>query len=194
MFLKAIGISAFLLVFILSLLIVQVGWVRSQDFARYQAKEKIPSNSSTSVHQRRRGVCKDIWLTQEGGKTRIHQRIESQSSVLSLLTKDNKVDVIENLKNVRACMQEKSPFEKGGIMRQHIRYFEANQSSYYYLKKQLLAKEVTIFLLDLPGDKLPEKCPLERAYLNGVAEDIVFSISSHHNFTAKQFKAHLNKL
>src|SRR5579872_4110349 len=107
-------ISCILFAAVLLLWIFEFYQVRESDRAAYRqfklTQQKIPANPSqalaASTHQIRQGIRKDIWFSQEGN-SRLHYRIESRSSVLTLLPKENKIDFIENLEGIKCWMQDK---------------------------------------------------------------------------------------
>lgn len=170
--------------------------VRSSDFATYrvsmeQGKQPTAKETlSTSTHQMRQGVRKDIWFAQEDG-SRLHYRIESASSLLTLVPNQNKVDVIENLEHIKCWMQDKLYSGEGKTMQQ-ARYLEADQGSYHYLTQQFIAQSVALSLHRLPGHLLPASFDPKTAFLRGIAQDVSFSVSGKlPQFQAQHFKATL---
>lgn len=174
----------------------QFFYLRKSDCDRYrtralEARELATSRPVASAKQVRSGVCKDIWFTQEDS-SRLHTRIESDTSHLTLLPRDRKIDIIENLEHLRCWMQEKLSTE--GPEMQHVRYFEAREGHYQHLSQEFVAETVSLSLYRLPGHILPLKTLHSTAFLKGIAKDVSFSISGKTpQFQATDFKASLNQ-
>ena len=79
------------------------------------------ANKDQQTHQSRSGVRKDLWLSQQD-RTRLHYRIDSKSSVLTLLPIDDKLDIIENLQQIQCWMQDKL-YTQGNTVMQQMRFF-----------------------------------------------------------------------
>jgi hypothetical protein len=179
-----------------ALWIAQIGIVRSGDIAAYQrfskkSKEVATTQSLSAANQQRQGVRKDIWLTQLD-KTRNHTRIDSKTSTLTLLPKDDKVDIIENLHHLKCWMQDKL-YVTGEAPMQQMRFFEADTGTYQYTTGAFLAEAVTLSLFRIPGHKLPLKADPGVAFLHGIAKDVSFSVAGKSTqFQAESFKATLN--
>jgi hypothetical protein len=175
---------------------MQFSYLRESDCAQYraravEARDMATSRPITSAKQVRSGVCKDIWFTQEDS-SRLHTRIESDISHLTLLPRDRKIDIIENLEHLRCWMQEKLSTE--GTEMQQVRYFEARNGIYQHLSQEFLAHSVALSLYRLPGHTLPLKTIHSTAFLKGIAQDVSFSISGKTpKFQATDFKASLNQ-
>ncbi|HEX2579173.1 MAG TPA: hypothetical protein VHK67_02070 [Rhabdochlamydiaceae bacterium] len=195
MFKKAIFISA------LCMAAVSVGWLvklvylTDADRVKYvklleagRAVARATKNEQT--HQTRGGVRKDLWLSQED-HSRLHYRIESKSSVLTLLPIDDKVDIIENLQHLKCWMQDKL-YAEGDVVMQQMRFFEADQGVYQYSTGQFAANSVILSLFRVPGVQLPTTIDPSKAFLQGIAQDVSFSIAGKTTqFQAQKFKATL---
>ena len=168
--------------------------VRDTDCKLFQSflDQKEAAGSSQSVasssYQTRQGVRKDIWFAQEDN-TRLQYRIESESSILTLLPNKKKVDIIENLQKMRCWMQDKLYLSSQTPMQQ-MRYFDADQGSYQFTTQNFVAHSVNLSLYRLPGFDLPQTYDASSAFLRGIAQDVSFSISGKTpQFQAQQFKA-----
>lgn len=163
---------------------------------RYWEKKQLASSTTTkkalssSTQQHRKGVRKDIWFSQEDG-SRLHYRIESGSSVLTLVPIGNKWDVIEDLQGIKGWTHDKLYFE--GIERspmQQVRYFDAQQGTYQYSVQKFLANTVALSLYRLPTHILPTEAIPSSPFLNGNAQNVSFSVSGKSpQFQAQHFKA-----
>lgn len=142
------------------------------------------------THQHRGGVRKDLWLAQED-QTRLHYRIDSKSSVLTLLPIDDKLDIIENLQQIKCWMQDKL-YIQGNTVMQQMRFFEAEQGLYQYSSQKFAANSVALSLFRIPGTELPTSVNPGAAFLRGIAQDVSFSIAGKAtHFQAQRFKATL---
>ena len=192
---------------LLVLAIVSLFWVaqfcvlRQKDFADYvtmvQEKE-IASSAKTNypkTHQQRKGVRKDIWVSQED-QSRLQYRIDSVSSVLTLIPKKGKFEVVENLENIKCWMQDKLYFATGKEeAMQQTRYLEADSGEYRFNTQEFIAQKVGLSLFRIPGHALPkQQLDMKKAYLKGIAQDVSFSLAGKiPHFHAQDFKASLTK-
>lgn len=155
---------------------------------RVQSKGVATLQASQSTEQNRGGVCKDLWIVQADG-TRLHDRIESASSVLVLTPINDHLDIIEHLNQIHCSMQDRFE-ERNGKMMQQIRCFEALSGIYQYSTNRLTAQNVSLSLFRLPGSDLPSSFSSTNSYLRGIAQDVSFAIAGKASqFQAKQFKA-----
>ncbi len=174
--------------------------VRSGDIA--SIKEKIKEQelaSSTSIfsttQQQRKGVVKEIWFTQEDN-SRLHYRIFSESSLLTIKPEGKNFDLIEKLEKIKCWMQDKlyDPAAGAGPMQQ-IRFLAAEEGLYRYASQEFLAQSVALSLYRLGGHELPKGMLTTKPFLKGIAEDVSFAVSGKSpQFNAKHFKAELNTL
>jgi len=171
--------------------------VYPSDLKKYKSfldNSKISSSKqlSSTTNQKRQGVRKDIWFTQDD-LSRLHYRIDSEYSMLTLVPEGSSWDVIEHLEKIKCWMQDKlyvvdanSPFM------QQVRYFEADQGSYQFKLQQFDAKTVALSLFRLPGHTLTFAEDPKNAFLKGVAQDVSFSVAGKTpQFQAQHFKAFL---
>jgi len=164
----------------------RVKYVKLLEAGRAVAK----ATKSEQTHQTRGGVRKDLWLSQED-HSRLHYRIESKSSVLTLLPIDDKVDIIENLQHIKCWMQDKL-YTQGDVVMQQMRFFEADQGIYQYSTQRFAANSVILSLFRVPGMQLPTTVDPSKAFLQGLAQDVSFSIAGKTTqFQAQKFKATL---
>lgn len=202
MFHKMIMKSSMLFGFIALLWAVHTCVIRASDIASYKSlvqslQKKTPSQKqlSSSSHQTRQGVRKDIWFSQEDG-SRLHTRIESQSSLLTLHPKGNRLEVVEELQKIHCWMQDRLYTVAGtGAPMQQMRYLEADTGTYLYSTQQFVAQSVTISLFRLPGHVLSLEQDPSSAFVRGIAQDVSFAVSGKSpQFQAKNFKASFSKL
>lgn len=174
---------------------VQVAIVRKSDINLYKkfaakTKEVATSRSASAANQKREGVRKDIWFTQED-RSRLHYRIESKASTLTLLPIDDKLDIIENLEHIKCWMQDKL-YVAGESPMQQMRFFEADLGTYQYTTQQFLAQTVALSLFRVPGHALSLHFDPKAAFLRGIAQDVSFSVSGKTTqFQAERFRATL---
>lgn len=181
--------------------VLSLGWIFKLVYLspkdRLQSEQLLSSGRAIAkatkdqqTHQNRAGVRKDLWLSQQD-RTRLHYRIESKSSVLTLLPIDDKVDIIENLQQIKCWMQDKL-YAQGNTAMQQMRFFEADQGIYQYSSQRFAANTVALSLFRIPGIQLPTAVDPAAAFLRGIAQDVSFSIAGKTTqFQAQKFKATL---
>ncbi len=175
------------------------GHVRESDFATYRKQKEKQEDATVkglarTTNQNRQGVVKEIYFAQED-HSRLHYRIESDSSLLTLKPEGTRFDLIEKLEKMRCWMQDKleSPTAQNGPMQQ-MRYLEAEDGIYRYTTQQFLAQSVGLSLYRIGGHDLPNNLSKHKPFLSGVAEDVSFAITGKTpQFQAQQFKASLNQ-
>ena len=200
MFERATYISFIAIVIAGVLWLAHFAKVSSSDYEAYKAsmqKQELAATTTpigTTTHQQRQGVRKEIWFTQDD-KSRLHYRIESEGSQLSLIPVDKKIELIEKMFKMKCWMQDKIYFASvGSGPMQQMRFFEAEEGLYRYNIQQFLAQSVTLSLFRLPGHNLPATVNTESAFMKGLAQDVSFSVSGKNpQFQAKQFKATLRQ-
>lgn len=171
----------------------KVLFLRSSDIQYYhnllsKNKQKAAMKNYASADQKRNGVQKDLWVTQETND-RLHYQIKSTSSVLTFLPKEEKLDIVENLKGIKCQMQDKL-YLVGNEQMQQIRYFEADQGIYRYTSQEFVANTVELSFFRLPGFFLPPVLNQGNAFLKGEADNVSFSISGKNpQFQADRFHA-----
>jgi hypothetical protein len=193
------------LVYLLLLGIFSLLWgfslarIRSSDIAlikqAIKGQGEANKNVFSTTDQQRKGVVKEIWFSQED-KTRLHYRIRSESSLLTIQPKGKGLDLIEKLQNIQCWMQDKlyDPSATAGPMQQ-LRFLAAEEGLYRYTSQEFLAQSVTLSLFRLNGHDLPKETLAAQPFLKGVAKDVSFGISGKSpQFQAKHFKAELSAL
>jgi len=174
--------------------------IRSEDVTRMKKKisERKQSTSTsifTTSQQQRKGVVKEIWFSQEDN-SRLHYRIFSESSVLTLKPEASGFDLIEKLEKIKCWMQDKlyEPVAGAGPMQQ-IRFLAAEEGLYRYTSQEFIAQTVALSLYRLGGHELPHETIASKPFLKGIAEDVSFAVSGKSpQFKAKHFKAELSTL
>ena len=193
MFKKAVFSYTFMLVGVVAAWLFLTLHISSKDLMRFKELKKkgqaiASASKSSSATQNRAGVRKDLWITEEGGK-RLHNKIESASSILTLTPIDDHMEIIENLHQIRCSMQDKIINENGKTTQQ-VRYFDANSGLYQYSISRFSAETVALSLFRLPGSDLPESLSQKSPFMKGVAKDVSFALSGKASaFQAKYFKA-----
>jgi hypothetical protein len=195
MFKRAIFISALCMAALTSAWLVKIVYLSPTDRVKYEkmleaGRAVARATKGAKTHQTRSGVRKDLWLSQQD-HSRLHYRIDSKSSVLTLLPIDDKVDIIENLQQLKCWMQDKL-YAQGNVVMQQMRFFEADQGVYQYSTQRFAASSVALSLFRVPGVQLPTAIDPQAAFLRGVAQDVSFSIAGKATqFQAQRFKATL---
>jgi hypothetical protein len=167
-------------------------------FIKDTIKQQELSNSNalfSTTEQNRKGVVKEIWFTQEDN-SRLHYRIFSESSLLTIKPEGKNFDLIEKLEKIKCWMQDKlyDPAAGAGPMQQ-IRFLAAEEGLYRYTSQEFLAQSVALSLYRLGGHDLPKEMVATKPFLKGIAEDVSFAVSGKSpQFKAKHFKAELNTL
>ena len=196
MYTKVTSLSLLILGLFTLLWVFNMAFVRQKDIIGYtqfmKSIEHIVSTKDVSAtHQKRKGLRKDMWLAQDN-HSRLHYRIDSTASMLTLIPNDNKVDVLENLEGIQGWVQERL-YTNGKNPMQQMRFFEADTGTYRYTTQEFLAKSVSLSLFRLPGHSLPLSLDNKSAFLKGLAQDVSFSVSGKMpQFQAKRFQATLS--
>lgn len=192
MFKKKI-LGVFLFIFpLFGFWIYQLIVVRNSDVEAYREmlkQQEIASSANGSpTSQMRKKVQKDIWFT-TNERDRLHYRILSESSLLTLTPVQNHIEVVESLKGITCWMQDK--LVKNSEPLQQVRLFKAKDGIYRYGCQEFIANSVQLSLFRLPGHDFPKKTLDEnQAFLQGVAENIsLVFCGKTPQFQAKQFKA-----
>ena len=183
-----IGVSAVILTGLF-----KICFVTDRDILKYKAlieeckKMEVESQNSVAT-QTRIGVRKDIFFAQEDN-SRLHYRIDSSSSLLTMSPENNKLEILENLSNVQCWMQEKL-YSIGNKSMQQMRHLQASKGVYNLSKQEFIANDVMLSLFRIPGHELTTTIPASKAFLKGKAEDIEFTVSGKTpRFEAHQFNA-----
>lgn len=200
MFKRASRYGNLIFLFILTLCIAQFVIIRKDDVLAYKKMLQEYETQSTvrslpnAAHQIRTTVSKEIWFTQED-RSRLHYRIHGESSLLTLEPVGKKIHVVENLNQVKCWMQDRLYLQANTNQpMQQMRFWEADHGVYRYTTQQLLAQDVNISIFRLPGHALPYTCDPRIAFLNGIANNVSFSMTGKTpQFEANQFKATLTQ-
>ncbi|MBS0606150.1 MAG: hypothetical protein KF898_03370 [Parachlamydiales bacterium] len=175
------------------------GKVRESDYASYREQKQSQQDTSVkslaqTTNQNRKGVVKEIYFTQED-QSRLHYRIESDSSILTLKPEGSKFDLIEKLEKMRCWMQDKIELTgPGSSPMQQMRYLEAEEGIYRYTAQQFLAQSVALSLYRIQGRDMPNNLGPYKPFLRGVAQDVSFAVTGKTpQFQAQHFKALLNQ-
>lgn len=164
---------------------------------RLQMQDKIASSQGliSTTHQHRKNVKKDIYFVQEDN-SRLHYRIHSQSSLLTMQpkTEGKKIELHEKLEKIKCWMQDKLYYSSPGTgPMQQIRFLEAEEGLYNYTSQQFLAQSVALSLYRLPQHDLPYVVKTA-PFLKGIAQDVSFAVSGKTpSFKAQHFRAELNQ-
>lgn len=156
-----------------------------QKYLRVDARE--PSSLLASTEQNRTSVVKEIYFTQEDN-TRLHYRIASASSFLTLRPEKQRFVIDEKLQDIQCWMQDKLYYDpnRPGVPMQQVRFLEAKDGIYRYAAQEFLAQTVAISLCRMVGHDLPQSVRLPKPFLQGVADDVSFAVSGK----VPQFNAH----
>jgi hypothetical protein len=172
--------------------------IRSEDIALIKqkiAEQELVSSKTifSTTQQQRKGVVKEIWFSQEDD-SRLHYRIFSETSLLTIKPEGKGFDLIEKLEKIKCWMQDKlyeASSEVGPM--QQVRFFAAEEGLYRYASQEFLAQTVALSLYRLVGHELPKETLSSKPFLQGIAKDVSFAVSGKNpQFKAKHFKAELN--
>lgn len=181
--------------------LVSLGWIfnliypsfdQMEEYRHLKKAGKVMASTTPqeSTRQYRNGVRKDLWLAQPD-QSRLHDRIESANSILTLIPCDDKLDIVENLKQLKCWMQDKL-YNQNGLPMQQMRFFVADEGLYQYSTQKFTAKSVALSVFRLPGTQLLTQIDPSKAFLQGIAQDVSFSIAEKNpQFQAQHFKANL---
>jgi hypothetical protein len=154
-------------------------------FVRTPPSTKLPQamNSLSRSVQTREKVRKDIWLTAPT-TGRLHHRIESDRSLVTLNPKGESIEVLEHLFGVRCWIQEKNG----------LRFVLAEEGTYKYNTQSFQAQDVLLSLYKIPQGILPTRLESYTPFLRGHADSITFSLQSGQpRFEAFHFQASLGE-
>ncbi len=160
------------------------------DLPKYQTliRESVELRSKSALerepaHQFRTEVQKDIWTL--NNQQRLHSRLKSQGSDLTIRQIKGKIEASEQLKEVECCMQEEIEGEN-----QQIRYLFTPEGTYLFPSHRFAAEEVDLYFFSLPGAELPASWPTEPSFLRGTAHNVAFSAKEGFpSFTAYHLNA-----
>ncbi len=169
-FITALSIA----VFVVALVVSKVFTLSNKDYEEYKKLTHSDFNLTyQKAYQLRQNVQKDIYIIDDN--KRKHFRLHSNSSEIFLTQKKKNFELVENLKDIGCCFQDKIASKNSN---QHIRYIKANNGIYSFPSHNFLLKDVLISSYYLAGSYLPENLEKETPYLEGICSDAVFSLSS----------------
>jgi len=189
-FFSFISLSLF---FLISIFLFKIFSIKNEDIQKYhqtlhqQTSYKFLQREP--IHQKRENVQKDIFILQNN--SRLHFKIFSTNSTLFIVEKQNKIELKENLENIKCLMQDKIEFfPQKNSFEQKIRYFTAKTGTYLYPSNKFFTDSIKINFFELPGNTLPEDINSFTPYLKGSAKDVSFYLSDKSTkLNAEHFKA-----
>jgi len=125
------------------------------------------------IQQLRQGVQKDIWRME--GDQRLHLRLKSDQSHLSLIQKKKKIEVIELLKKTECLIQEKIDL---AAQTQNIKSLKTEEGVYSFPAHSFFSNTVEMAFYQIPGITLPLSLITEQPFLEGVAQEITLSATN----------------
>lgn len=174
-------------------------------------------NVTFSSQQMRKDVCKELFLRETDPR---HIRIESKASELFFFDHRRKgIEVREEMRDVHCVMQEElffvlpdgseaikmadgkcvmrghsstqiDPTMPGMIPMQLIRYFEAQNATYFYNSERLTAHTVKLWKYRMKGHQIPSSFEREIPLMSGVADSVELYLKEDEmQFTAHHLKA-----
>jgi hypothetical protein len=147
-----------------------------ESYEKIQEKQKRSLTSNTfpkeEIHQMRDNVQKDLWVMNDN--ERLHFRIFSDHSDLTLQHKEKEMEIIENLKNIQCWIQEKISLPQNY---QFIRYFSSEVGTYRYPSHSFFAPQIFLSFFQLPGSELPSDIFAFSPYLEGIAHRVFFQLT-----------------
>jgi hypothetical protein len=174
--------------------------VRSEDITLIKQKineQELATSKSifSTTQQQRKNVVKEIWFSGED-HSRLHYRVFSESSLLTIKPEGKSFDLVEKLDKIKCWMQDKLYEPNAGVgPMQQVRFLAAEEGLYRYTSQEFLAQTVALSLFRLDGHELPKETLTSKPFLKGVAEGVSFAVSGKNpQFKAKHFKAELNTL
>lgn len=167
---KAVFVSLFLVIALLGYMTSHFLWVDSSDKAAYENLQNLTKTDTakeSKTRQDKTNVRKELW-NPYGGK-RLHTRLISDSSRLTLARSEGKEEVVEEMQNVFLLTQEelKDNF-------QTLRIVIAKEATYFFKDERVVAERVKLFRFKLPGEILPEEFPTEKPLMEGEAKWVEF--------------------
>ena len=159
---------------------------------RARMKQSLSDSAVATTKQSRKQVRKDIWISQPNHQ-RLQNRMDSETSFLTLKPKGSSVEIIEELKNIQCWSQEKLYTMNRAPIYQ-MRVLSAKEGTYKYQTQTFEALEASLSLYKIPGLSLITNLQNHQAFLKGTAEEVSFAVQSGVPcFQARQFKASLNQ-
>ena len=184
---SAIGCALLSILFVSGFL-----FVRSVDLDAYylletKKKELSRSTALMTTQQNRKGVLKEIYLTQD--TQRLHYKIASQNSFLTLVPRQGKFDLYEKLETIDCWLQDKLYYDGAGLKAmQQIKHLTAKEGTYRYNSQEFIAGSVDLALYRASGHELTEI--KTNPFMQGVADSVSFAVTGKNpEFHAQRFRA-----
>lgn len=195
MFRKASALFLSLILLCLGALLFFHVHTRSSDAAFYrklvQESRELKSKKALEDHpieQEREGVRKDIYIV-NGKEERLHMKIESRRSFLTIHQKKGKTDAIEELEEIFSALQEGIDPES---RTQQVRTFYALSGTYHFPSNRFVANAAHLAFYQIAGFFLPIAFDSEKPFLTGSAEEVAFEATAKiPTFTAYRIRAKL---
>lgn len=166
---------------------------------RAKSGKKQAGFSPYHFQQNRTGVAKDVWMSKKGN--RFQMRLRSEDSKLVFLESEDRVEMVEHMKNVLCWVQEEVHYrlpdgtvvaqaQEGAEPRQVVRYMESDEAIYYYRTDEFVADQVHMQRYDLPGHRLPDDLQSFQPTMSGTAKKVEISmLGKELKFKAYNLKA-----
>lgn len=189
---KAFVVSTFLTALCLAscyLFLVRLSPSNAAQYRKLVQESKELGSQKTLEHedaqQMREGVQKDIWIVND--HERLHFRIQSACSHLTLTQKGGKFGAVETLQGIECWVQEQINRKEGS---QQVRLLFADEGIYTYPAHRFTAKTVDLEFYRVPGQELPLSLAGKIPYLTGIAQEVVLGAAMKvPTFTAYHLRA-----
>ena len=140
------------------------------------------------IKQRREGVQKDLWISQEGGYS--HHRIITPYSTLIATPRGNVFELIEEMEKTTCYLQKR--IDGGEEGSQQIQRLQSDRGRYFYKEQSFDTEKVLITSFKIPGQTLEVDLDQHTPFLRGYAKRAFISLKGDPvNLQAEQFKAHI---
>ena len=138
--------------------------------------------------QHRTGTQKDFLFYNKG--QRLQMLLQSDTADLVFELHDKQINLIEEMDQVRCCVQEALYYTDNEPMQQ-ILYLDTPKATYHYQNKLFKAEEVQISRYILKGHELPTSFEKpEKTLISGKAKHVEFSFKDNQfTFNADDFNA-----
>ena len=176
-------------VVVIGLIAANFAFLQPQDFEEYRQLLNFQENSKkrkkTSAEQKRKGVTKDIFVSQHN-HNRLHLRIQSEQSKLFIEPENAGFAMIEKLENIQCWLQEEGVIASP----RQVRYFTAQNGSYAFPSHEFLAGAIELYFFLLQPEESLFSLNFNDAYLKGYANRLSFFLKDRApHFEAHHFKA-----
>lgn len=195
MFKKQMLLTSLPLLAIGALCAVHITWMRPADLEHYRSLTEARELAYSPTNQQRQKVQKEIWFSKDP-HTRLHYKLCSAGSTLTLTPVASHFEIVESLQGVLCWMQDQLEGGcDGKAPSQQARLIEAESGVYRHSALEFCAKSAHLSLFNLSGHTLPQTPPPKsQALLTGKARDITFALKSKApQCRADQFQATIVK-